>query len=69
MISTSVTRRALADDDDRVHGLAPLLVGIADHRDLRDGRDAMAIAFSTSTEYTFSPPVTIMSFTRSTRNR
>ena len=28
-----------------------------------------AIAFSTSTEYTFSPPVTIMSFTRSTRNR
>ena len=29
----------------------------------------LAIAFSTSTEYTFSPPVTIMSFTRSTRNR
>ena len=25
------------------------------------------IAFSTSTEYTFSPPVTIMSLTRSTR--
>ena len=26
-------------------------------------------AFSTSVEYTFSPPVTIMSFTRSTRYR
>ncbi|MCY1535927.1 hypothetical protein D9M68_713540 [compost metagenome] len=28
-----------------------------------------ARAFSTSAEYTFSPPLTIMSFTRSTMNR
>ena len=29
----------------------------------------LARAFSTSMEYTFSPPVTIMSLTRSTRYR
>ncbi len=29
----------------------------------------LEMADSTSAEYTFSPPVTIMSFTRSTRNR
>ncbi len=49
MISASVTRRALVGHDDRVHGLAPLLVGDADHRDLGDA-GWVAIAFSTSTE-------------------
>ena len=67
-ISSSVTVDLLGQHDDGVDLLAPGVVGDADDRDLLTA-SCNEIALSTSAEYTFSPPVTIMSFTRSTRNR
>ena len=55
-------------DDDRVHRLAPLVVGDAEHRGL-EHRGWRYSTSSTSVEYTFSPPDTIMSLSRSTTKR
>ncbi len=57
-----------APDDDGVHGLAPALVRDAETA-TSSTPGCLDSTASTSTEYTFSPPVMIMSLARSTMKK
>ena len=65
-ITSRSSSRALVEHDEGPHGLAEQLVGHADHGRLAHPWRSW-IAFSTSTELTFSPRVLMMSSLRSTK--